>query len=393
MRILFLCGSLEPAKDGVGDYVRLLAESCLAQGHECRAIALNDTFLTEPIEMSEPLAGTKLTLLRLPSALSWPRRVKLATVFRNSFQPDWISLQFVSYGMNEKGIVAKLVPHFQALLAGARTHIMFHELWVGMPPAAPFRHIPIGAWQRWSIRKLCTAVKPQLVTTTNPLYIEALKRIGVASSLLPLCGNIPMIDRGGNADFPGWLGDVGITPANRNQWLLSLFFGGLYHEWKPEPFMTILKRAAQKTGKRICLLSLGRLGAAGRDVWEKLKSDYPDLSLPVLGEQPAEVVSIIMQTSDFGVAASPWDLIGKSGSAAAMVEHGLPVIVTRADRQSRFAVSEPSSTDPLFHRCDSALESKLIAGLPKRAPHARREETASRFCAMLQASSGSVEGL
>ena len=149
--------------------------------------------------------------------------------------------------------------------------------------------------------------------------------------------------------------------------------------------MTILKRVAQKNGKRICLLSLGRLGAAGRDIWEKLKCAYPDLALPVLGEQPAEVVSIIMQTADFGVAASPWDLIGKSGSAAAMVEHGLPVIVTRADRQSRFTVIKPPSTDPLFHRCDDTLEAKLIAGLPKRAPHALREETATRFCMLLKA--------
>ena len=388
MRILFLCGSLEPGRDGVGDYLRLLAESCLAQGHECRAIALNDHALTEPVEISEPMAGTKLTLLRLPPTLSWPKRIKLATAFRTQFQPDWISFQFVSYGMQEKGIVAKLVPHFQALLAGARTHIMFHELWVGMSPGAPLKHIPIGAWQRWSIRKLCTAVNPQLVTTSNPLYIAALRRIGVVSSLLPLCGNITIVDRGSKADFPGWLGDLGITQANRSEWLLGIFFGSLHPEWKPEPFMRILKSAAKKTGKRVCLLSLGRLGAVGRDIWEKLKNDYPDISLPVLGEQPAEVVSIIMQTADFGVAASPWDLIGKSGSAAAMVEHGLPVIVTRAERQSRFAVSEPPTADPLFHRCDSALEAKLIAGLPKRTPHARREEIAARFCMLLKATTG-----
>jgi glycosyltransferase involved in cell wall biosynthesis len=386
MRILFLCGSLEPAKDGVGDYVRSLATLCLRHGHECRMIALNDIFVTEPAETTEPMAGTKLTSLRMPQTISWPERVKLARAFRDRFQPDWVSLQFVGYGMNEKGIVAKLVPHFQAMVSGLRVHIMFHELWIGMPPAALFKHRAVGAWQLWGVKKLFAGLKPHLVTTSNSLYIEALKRIGVSASLLPLYGNIPVVDRSRDPDFPGWLGDLGIHPAHRHQWWLGLFFGGLYPEWKPEPFLGILRRAAQKAGKRICLLSLGRPGEVGKEVWDKLREDYPDLSLPVLGEQPAEIVSILMQVADFGVAASPWDLIGKSGSAAAMIEHGLPVIVTRQDRQSRFPVSEPPSTDPLFHLCDDALESKLIPGLPKQAPRARREEIALRFCALLEQS-------
>ena len=387
MRILLLCGSLEPAKDGVGDYARSLADSCLALGHECRMVALNDPFVAEPVETSEPIAEKKLTSLRLPMTLSWPRRIKLAIAFRDQFQPDWLSLQFVGYGLAQKGIVWNLVPDLKALLSRARVHIMFHELWIGMPPSAPFKHRPVGALQRLSVRRLCSAVKPQLVTTSNALYIEGLKRIGVKASLLPLFGNIPIIDRGRDLGFPGWLGDLGITQANRADWWLGLFFGALYSEWKPEPFMTILKRAAAKANKRICLLSLGRPGVAGQETWDQLQSNYPGVSLPVLGPQPAEVVSIIMQISDFGVAASPWELIGKSGSATAMVEHGLPVIVTREDRQSRFPISDAPSTDPLFHRCDESLEAKLVEGLPKRAPHALRDEIIARFFSLLKAAS------
>lgn len=383
MRILFLCGSLEPGRDGVGDYVRTLAESCTAFGHEVRAIALNDPHIAETVESSEAMGDTKFTTLRLPQSLTWIRRAKLASAFRDQFQPDWISLQLVAYGMNDKGIVWKIVPFLKRILTGARVHIMFHELWIGLPPQAPLKHRLVGTLQCASLRRLAAVVKPQLVTTSNPLYITALKQIGVEAKLQPLHGNIPVVDRGPRAEFPAWLGDIGITPANRHEWWLGLFFGGLYAEWKPEPFMTMLQRAAQQAGKRVCLLSLGRPGAVGKEIWEKLQTDYPKVSLPVLGEQPAEVVSILMQVADFGVAASPWDLIGKSGSATAMIEHGLPVIVTRQDRQSRFPVSEPS-TDPLFHLCDDQLEQKLIAGLPKEPPQARRNQLAAEFCSMLE---------
>ena len=387
MRILFLCGSLEPGRDGVGDYTRSLAEACSAQGHPCAAISLNDPYVTEPVQAEGPQAGANWPTLRLPKILPWRKRACLVTAFRDQFRPDWISLQFVGYGLNDKGIVSSLVPHFQSMLAGCRVHIMFHELWVGMPAGAPFKHWIAGALQRRGIRRLCRAVKPQVVTTSNPLYVEALRRAGVAASLLPLYGNIPVVDRGHETAFPGWLGDLGITAANRSEWWLGLFFGGLYFDWKAEPFVSLLTRAAKKAGKRVCLLSVGRLGAEGKEVWQQMQSGYSGISFPALGEQPAEVVSILMQVSDFGVAASPWALIGKSGSAAAMVEHGLPVIVTREDGQSRFSVPAPPSTDPLFHRLDDTLESKFIEGLPHGVPQARRDGIARQFCALLQQNS------
>jgi hypothetical protein len=387
MRILFLCGCLQPAKDGVGDYVRSLAESCILQGNECQMIALNDRYVAQPVESADPVAGTKLVSLRLPATRPWPQRIKLAQAFQTQFQADWMSFQFVSYGLHDKGIVWNLCHHFQHLLTGFPVHIMFHELWIGMPPGAPFKHRVVGALQRLSVQRLCSMVKPRLVTTSNPLYIAALESIGVVSYLMPLFGNIPVVDRNLAQSLPLPLGEAGITPGNRSGWWLGLFFGGLYPEWKPEPFMSILRRAAQKAGKRICLLSLGRVGSSGENIWRQLQRDYPDIAFLTFGEQPPVMVSVLMQTADFGIAASPWQLIGKSGSAAAMLDHGLPVIVTREDAQSRFALTDPPSTDPLFHCCDEALESKLVDGLPKKSPYPRRDEIAGRFCSMLRENS------
>ena len=42
MKIIFLTGSLEKGRTGVGDYTRLLASECKRLGHEVQTIALND---------------------------------------------------------------------------------------------------------------------------------------------------------------------------------------------------------------------------------------------------------------------------------------------------------------------------------------------------------------
>jgi hypothetical protein len=50
------------------------------------------------------------------------------------------------------------------------------------------------------------------------------------------------------------------------------------------------------------------------------------------GELPTDLISSCLQSADFGVATSPLSLIGKSGSVAAMLEHGLPVVVSRLEK-------------------------------------------------------------
>jgi hypothetical protein len=100
------------------------------------------------------------------------------------------------------------------------------------------------------------------------------------------------------------------------------------------------------------------------------------------GELPAEEISALMQTVDFGVAVSPWNLMGKSGSAAAMLDHGLPILFTR-DEGAPLA----DALAPFFYRCDETLEARLAEGLPKREPKRRVGEICARFLASLPVAS------
>ena len=57
----------------------------------------------------------------------------------------------------------------------------------------------------------------------------------------------------------------------------------------------------------------------------------------------------LLAECDLGVATSPWALIGKSGSVAAFLEAGLPVVVTRGEwRRRRGGTPEPEAHPLLF---------------------------------------------
>ena len=384
MRILFFCGSLEPGRDGVGDYTRALARACFQQGHECRIVALNDMHVLERKESDDVVAGSRLVSLRLPSIMAWEERVRLAADFRSRFQPDWQSLQLVCYGLQRKGILWNVNRHLKLLLAGCPLHIMVHEVWIGLSPHSPLKHRVTGVIQRLCLQRLCAMVRPDVVTTSNPLYRVLLQQIGVTSTVLPLLNNIPIVQ--GNTDYPQSLSAAGIKPADRGEWWFGLFFGELYPEWKPEPFLTIARASAQKAGRKLAFISLGRSGLFGPGIWQRLQRDYPGITFVTMGEQSFETVSAVMQLCDFGVPTSALQLIGKSGSAAAMLEHGLPVIVTRTDPQFRFAFSGPSTSDPMVFPCDDTLEAKMSAGLPRNPPEPRAAHIAARFCELLAGS-------
>lgn len=377
MRILFLTSGLGPGQDGVGDYTRRLALACVRQNQECRVIALNDPQTVTPVEAAESLDGCQILTLRLPARLPWEQRVELARAFRAQRPVDWTSLQFVPYGFQRKGVVGNLARRLAPITAGSPLHLMFHELWLGIGQTPPLRDRLIGQIQRHYIRKLVGQLKPRSITTSNPFYLSLLKGNGIPAAELPLFGNIPVSQ---DLAVPEALVRAGICDelgSHPDRWL-GLFFGTLHPEWKPEPLMNLLNAASEKTRHRICLISAGRWGASAASAWKKLQNDYSSsIAFIRLGEQPSLQVSTLLQVADFGLATSPWHLIGKSGAAAAMLDHGLPVIVTRTEFQPAAASSHPD--DPLLHRCDAALEAKLVAGLPKRPAHDRVDDVARDF--------------
>ncbi len=366
----------------MGDYTRLLAGELTRLGNTCGIVALNDSYVTEISESEVEAGGTGIPCLRAPAASPWPARAARTRDFRSRFAPDWISFQIVPYGLHDRGILDSITPVLVNMTSGCPLHLMFHELWTGGTGISGLRRRLAGAVQRRSLKRMITALQPRLVTTSNPVFIAMLQGIGTTAALLPLFGNVPVAPLRSPPVLPEQLAEAGLPTGGpgRSHWWMAIFFGTIHPEWKPEPFLGILRRAARRAGKCVMLVQAGRAGTSGDATWEKLRREYrSDFVLIRLGEQPVDILSRHLQTADFGIAASPWQLIGKSGTVAAMLDHGLPVIVTRDDFRPRLALGNGPAPDPLLYRCDHALEARLLAGLTRRAPRARAGEIATQL--------------
>ncbi len=320
MRIRFLTATLEPGKDGIGDYTTRLADECRSRGHHAEIIAFNDRFAAEHSESE--------TVLRLPRTMPWEARLERRRAWAKSRpEPDWSSLQFAPYALHPKGVIAGWRGRLQQLATGGKLHVMFHEIWIGAEEGARLWDRVVGTVQRRFIGSAFQRLRPAAAHTSNQLYATALAGIGVRATVLPLFGNVPFHEDESGETEKDLLRQLG-GPPRSGVWLAGIF-GVLHPVWPPEPLLSELIKLAEKNSRELCLVSLGRIGS-GQAVWDRLRQEYGGrMRFLQLGEMEPTRLSHCLQALDFGVATTPFPILGKSGSVAALREHGLPVLVNR----------------------------------------------------------------
>ncbi len=376
MTILFVCSCLEAGRDGVGDYTRRLALACAAQGHTCVVAAARDPFIAGPEAVELVEQGVRF--LRLPLSGSWRDRENQLRRLATSSQTDWICLQWVGYGFHPRGVAweaAFHLPHV-ARRSGVSVCVMIHEPWIASSDA-PLRHRVIGVAQRETLRLLLRRFQTPLVFTSNAAYQTILKQIGVQAELLPLFSNIPPVE---TPERDAWIFaalnegapvENAVEPARRSGFLIGGFFGALYPVWNDKDVLPFLERAAAQMGRTLVLVSAGKIGEAERMRWNALASTYPGALFRTVGMRPPEQISQFLQFTDFGVATTPYGLLGKSGATIAMLDHGTPVVVSEKSRdwpQSPF----DATNGPLWAR-----RANLICIADDNLPR-RFAETATR---------------
>lgn len=311
MKFLFLCGSLEPGRDGVGDYVRQLAGELLRKGHEAVGISLNDQYVTQEDFISPVLAKEELLLLRLPA--NWPatRRFQRAHQWVEEFQPDWISLQFVPHAFHSKGLPFFLGKYLRRLTQGWPVHLMMHEAWVGSEPGTDLKRLLISMLQEALIIRMIKRIEPAVIHTHLPLYSERLARRGWRVLPLPLFSNIPVAQQALKREA-STLFRVGIfSQVDTGSDFLAFIASLAAHVASQRPFQVLL---------------IG--GAASR--MQQLQTTLESIaslrgSVHYTGFLAPAQVSEALQSCHLGITGVPRHALGKSGSVAAFLAHGIPV--------------------------------------------------------------------
>ena len=309
MKILFLVGSLEEKKNGVADYVLNLTNSLEILGHEIGIIALNDH---HHIITNENIKNQNNLRIRIASDFSIIRKKNIINQFIQTFKPDLISLQFVSFSYHQKGLPFSLL-NVLSDVKSFPLHIMFHELWEDYRNTKNLKKYVLGILQKYCLMLLIKRLKPQIITTTIPYYITRL--LPYKAYLLPLIGNIKPIDF--------------INLTKQNNELNIVFFGS----FSPNISEFILQLKWLKAYSNVHQLNI-KLNLIGNNGMYKEASIFQIIeifgrhALNYIGERSAEQISEVFLKADVGISRADYKYFGKSGSTLAMLEHGLPVLLS-----------------------------------------------------------------
>ncbi|AKD03979.1 hypothetical protein PKOR_13815 [Pontibacter korlensis] len=320
MRIVFLCGSLEIGKDGVSDYIRCLSTELIKQGNAVSAVALNDRFITEKIVETQNNDYISFSVLRIPSKTSASRKSLWAKKWVEEFAPNWVSLQFVPYAYNIKGLPFGLAKLLSSLSGPFKWHIMFHELWI--EERRPLSTMIVSHLQQLIIRHCVHKLKPSLVHVSIPFNKQRLSRIGVQAAVLRLFGNI--LKRSPNA-LPVPFNNL--PPTTKK----ILYFGTAPRGEFLEQVVSELVNFCIKVPSPISIVLVCGYTPMKDAFVQKLTETLSGYGILIVdcGFVESDVLSSLLTECTVGIARSEIRYLGKSGSAIAMLEHGLPIWVPK----------------------------------------------------------------
>ena len=326
MKVLFICGSIGLGLSGVGDYARRLSEELARQGHEATLVGLcesddhDNALVAGTIESCSSVPLPRV--LRLRANTSWKRRTIELSEFLSRVRPDVISLQYVPYAFQARGLPFRLARRLRGITPhGSRWQIMFHEICVGLGDSCSWKHRVIGSIQKRIAAGLVRTLRPIAVHSHAVPYLDILRNLGLNAKPLPLFSNVPAITKQVIPDQLPVLRD-------KQSYVDFAFFGTVHPDWNVNRVVELLKQIGKSRELSPRIIAIGRGGRFSATTWETFRNAGVDVIETGLIDDKS--VSAYLSNCDLGLSGYPPDLIQKSGAAAAMFECGLSILVPRA---------------------------------------------------------------
>jgi hypothetical protein len=294
MKIAFLVPTLDFGRDGIADYTFRLAEQCRTLGHKTQLLAVGrNNWLTNPRKLKHRLAKVQQQII--------------------DFSPDVISWQFDGRMFHPQAVFPRwVIPDWSKLCK--KVHLMAHETWEGDEVGARLRRRLKGVIQKYSFQQVLELVAPDIVHTSNSVYLEHFQGVGISARVLPLFSS-----------FPVALDSSTRTAYDASVWEF-VFFGGFRDHWNPSEFILSLKGI----DREIIIHHVGMHNSP--EILNSLRDACKGWAEFIEhGVQSDRRVSEILLRCHFGVSIYNLLLLEKSSVYATFLDHGLPVIVPRLD--------------------------------------------------------------
>jgi hypothetical protein len=318
LKICFITHEQLSGKCGIFDYVMLVAEQFETLGHEI----LYHFIIKDFKELSD-----------LPNA-------------------DLYSIQFAPYAYAKNGMPKNILNFLAKELCSKRVHLNFHEIWVGAYPRANCKERGIGWLQKKLILNFINKCKPTWITSSNAAALDRLKQANVPAMFLYLFGNIPY--------------SANSKETTKRQTLKVAFFGTPYADFPYDKLGEFFSTLSKTSGKKLEIILIGRQREdAGSDNLYSL-SKKNDFLIERTGKLSTNLISEQLHQCSLGVSTTPFDVIGKSGATAAILEHGLPVLAydDGDTPQESLFIPEPFKDQILLINDQSSVE-KLLQYIEK----------------------------
>jgi len=278
LKICFITGPKESKQCGITDYVELLTQELEKLGREIELYFIHTD------------SGA---LTDLPNA-------------------DLYSIQFAPYAFAYNGLPNHILKYLAQKLQDKKVHLNLHEIWVGAYPKANWKERVIGWLQKNLTVHFINKCKPAWVTSSNAAALDRLKLAGIPARFLYLFGNIPFSTTS-KVTFKG-------------KSLKIAFFGTPYADFPYYKLADFFSTFSKTSGKKLEMVLIGRQreNAGAGHLYSLCKKN--GFFVERTGELSTNLISEQLHECLIGVSTTPYDVIGKSGATAAMLEHGLPVL-------------------------------------------------------------------